>query len=60
MSLKHPAANISSHRRGSESRIHGARSAKSGQSALLHRVASAVELGALAVYTAETHLAKSA
>ena len=61
MSLNHSAANSSSHHlSGAESRIHSARGAKSGRPALLHRVAAAVESGALAVYTAETHLAKGA
>lgn len=60
MSLNHDTAGICSDHRGAEPRINGARAAKSGRPALLHRVTSAVEHGALAVYTAETHLAKGA
>lgn len=60
MSLNHHAAYINSTHCGAEPRTNGVRAAKSGRPTLFHRVASAVEHGALAVYTAETHLAKGA
>jgi hypothetical protein len=60
MSLNHHAASISSSHRGAEPRTNGLPAAKGGRPTLFHRVASAVEHGALAVYTAETHLAKGA
>ena len=60
MSLNHHAAN-SKHRGGSaKSRIHGVRAARNGGPDLLHRVVSAVEHGALAVYMAESYPAKGA
>jgi hypothetical protein len=60
MSLNHYAANISSSHCGAEPRTNGVRAAKSGRPALLHRVVTAVERGALTVPIAETYLSKGA
>ena len=60
MSLNHHPANRKHHRGSAKSRIHGVRAVRNSDSNLLHRVVSAVESGALAVYMAESYPAKGA